>query len=51
MAIHVGTGMIPVIIQFIGIGLLILLPINHARDLEIQAAIEEKRGKKVQVVQ
>jgi GPH family glycoside/pentoside/hexuronide:cation symporter len=44
-AIRVGTGIIPAAILLVGIVLLILLPINHKRELEIQATIEEKHGK------
>lgn len=46
-AIRFGTGIIPATILLIGIFLLILLPINHKKELEIQAAIEEKHGKKL----
>lgn len=45
-AIRVGTGIIPAAILLVGIVLLILLPINHSREREIQAAIEAKHGKK-----
>jgi len=45
-AIRIGTGIIPAVILLIGIGMLILLPINHKRELEIQATIEEKHGAK-----
>ena len=45
-AIRVGTGIIPAAILLIGIGLLILLPINHKQELDIQAAIEEKHSAK-----
>ncbi|HOU14917.1 MAG TPA: MFS transporter [Anaerolineae bacterium] len=49
-AIRLGTGIIPAVILLIGIGLLILLPINHKRELEIQAAVEEKHGAKLELV-
>jgi GPH family glycoside/pentoside/hexuronide:cation symporter len=49
-AIRIGTGIIPAIILLIGIGLLILLPLNHQRELEIQAAIEVKHGQKPETV-
>ena len=45
-AIRYGTGLIPAVILVIGIILLALVPINHKRELEIQATIEEKHGKK-----
>ena len=45
-AIRFGTGLIPAAILVIGIILLAQLPINHNRELEIQAAIEEKHGQK-----
>jgi Na+/melibiose symporter-like transporter len=44
-AIRIGTGIIPAVILLIGIFLLILMPINHKRELEIQAAIEAKHGR------
>ena len=47
-AIRLGTGIIPAAILLVGIGLLILLPLNHKRELEIQAAIEEKHGKRLE---
>jgi Na+/melibiose symporter-like transporter len=43
-AIRLGTGIIPAAILLAGIALLILLPINHKRELEIQTAIEAKHG-------
>jgi Na+/melibiose symporter-like transporter len=43
-AIRYGTGLIPAVILLVGIILLAMLPINHKRELEIQAAIEEKHG-------
>jgi glycoside/pentoside/hexuronide:cation symporter, GPH family len=43
-AIRFGTGIIPAIILLAGIVLLIFLPINHQREIEIQAAIEKKHG-------
>ena len=43
-AIRYGTGIIPAVILLVGIFLLILVPINHKRELEIQAAIEVKHG-------
>ena len=43
-AIRFGTGLIPAAILLIGILLLAKLPIDHKRELEIQAAIEEKHG-------
>jgi len=49
-AIRFGAGLIPAVILLIGIILLILLPINHKKELEIQAAIEEKHGKKLDVI-
>ena len=45
-AIRYGTGIIPAAILIIGIILLAMVPLNHKRELEIQAAIEEKHGKK-----
>jgi glycoside/pentoside/hexuronide:cation symporter, GPH family len=41
-AIRYGTGLIPAVILIIGIILLAMVPINHKRELEIQAAIEAK---------
>jgi GPH family glycoside/pentoside/hexuronide:cation symporter len=49
-AIRLGAGLIPAVILLIGILLLILLPLNHKKELEIQAAIEEKHGNKLDVV-
>ena len=46
-AIRYGTGLIPAVIIIIGIILLAMVPINHKRELEIQAAIEAKHGKQV----
>jgi len=46
-AIRYGTGIIPAMILMIGIILLAMVPINHKRELEIQAAIEEKHGKQL----
>ena len=43
-AIRFGTGLIPAVIIIIGIILLAMVPINHKRELEIQAAIEAKHG-------
>ena len=43
-AIRYGTGIIPAVIIIIGIILLAMVPINHKRELEIQAAIEAKHG-------
>jgi len=43
-AIRFGTGLIPALILLVGIILLALLPLNHKRELEIQAAIEAKHG-------
>ena len=43
-AIRYGTGLIPAVILIIGIILLAMVPINHKRELEIQAAIEAKHG-------
>jgi len=45
-AIRLATGIIPAIILLVGVLLLILLPINHKKELEIQAAIEEKHVQK-----
>lgn len=45
-AIRYGTGLIPAVIIIIGIILLAMLPINHKRELEIQAAMEAMHGKK-----
>ena len=45
-AIRIGTGIIPAVILLIGIFLLILMPINHKRELEIQSAIEAMHGGK-----
>lgn len=44
-AIRTGTGIIPALILLVGIFLLARLPLNHKRELEIQAAIEAKHGK------
>ena len=49
-SIRLGTGIIPAAFLFVGIVLLILLPINHKKELEIQAAIQEKHGKKPDTV-
>ena len=46
-AIRFGTGLIPALILAVGIFLLIKFPINHKRELEIRAAMEEKHGKAV----
>jgi GPH family glycoside/pentoside/hexuronide:cation symporter len=46
-AIRYGTGIIPAVIIIIGIILLAMVPLNHKRELEIQAAIEAKHGKQV----
>ena len=46
-AIRYGTGLIPAVILIIGIILLAMVPINHKRELEIQAAIEEKHSKRL----
>lgn len=43
-AIRLGTGIIPAVILAVGLLLLSQLPINHKRELEIQAAIEAKHG-------
>ncbi len=43
-AIRLGTGIIPAVILLIGIILLLWLPINHKRELEIQHSIEKKHG-------
>jgi GPH family glycoside/pentoside/hexuronide:cation symporter len=43
-AIRYGTGIIPAVIIIIGIILLAMVPINHKRELEIQAAIEAKHS-------
>jgi len=48
-AIRIGTGIIPAIILLVGILLLILLPINHKQELEIQAAIKEKHSKELEL--
>jgi Na+/melibiose symporter-like transporter len=48
-AIRFGTGLIPALILAVGILLLSRLPINHKREWEIQAAIEEKHGQKPEV--
>jgi GPH family glycoside/pentoside/hexuronide:cation symporter len=47
-AIRMGAGIIPAVILLVGILLLIRLPINHKKELEIQAAIEEKHGKRLE---
>lgn len=47
-AIRIGTGIIPATILLIGIGLLFLLPITHKKEKEIQAAIEERHGKRME---
>ena len=49
-AIRLGTGIIPAAILLVGIALLILLPIDHKQELAIQATIEEKHGKRTDVV-
>ncbi len=46
-AIRYGTGLIPALILIVGIVLLAMVPLNHKRELEIQAAIEEKHGKRL----
>ena len=43
-AIRLGTGIIPALIILVGIFLLFQLPINHRKELEIQAAMEAKHG-------
>ena len=43
-AIRLGTGIIPAVIILIGIFLLFRLPLDHKREMEIQAAIEAKHG-------
>jgi len=43
-AIRMGTGIIPAAILLVGIVLLAMLPMNRKRELEIQAAIEEKHS-------
>jgi GPH family glycoside/pentoside/hexuronide:cation symporter len=43
-AIRLGTGIIPAIIILIGIFLLFRLPLDHKKEMEIQAAIEAKHG-------
>ena len=48
-AIRYGTGIIPAVILLIGIFLLIQVPLNHQKELEIQAAIEEKHGAKTEL--
>ncbi len=45
-AIRYGTGLIPAAIMVIGIFLLTKLPIDHNRELEIQAEIEAIHGQK-----
>ena len=45
-AIRLGVGLIPAIILLVGIILLSQLPLSHKRELEIEAAIEEKHGPK-----
>jgi glycoside/pentoside/hexuronide:cation symporter, GPH family len=45
-AIRFGTGLIPALILLVGIFLLAKLPLDHKRELEIQAAIEAKHGLK-----
>ena len=47
-AIRTGAGLIPAVGLLIGIILLILMPFNHKKELEIQAAIEEKHGKRME---
>jgi GPH family glycoside/pentoside/hexuronide:cation symporter len=47
-AIRYGAGIIPAVILLVGILLLIRLPINHKKELEIQAAIEEKHGNRLE---
>jgi Na+/melibiose symporter-like transporter len=49
-AIRYGTGLIPAVIIIIGIILLAMVPINHKRELEIQAAIEAKHGHNPELV-
>jgi Na+/melibiose symporter-like transporter len=43
-AIRYGTGIIVSVIILIGIFLLFRFPIDHKKELEIQAAIEAKHG-------
>ncbi len=43
-AIRLGTGIIPSVILLVGVVLLSKLPFTHAREKEIQAAIEAKHG-------
>jgi GPH family glycoside/pentoside/hexuronide:cation symporter len=50
-AIRIGTGVIPAVILIIGIILLAMVPINHKRELEIQAAIEAKHSTKPDTVE
>ncbi len=45
-AIRYGTGLIPALILIVGIILLAMVPINHKRELEIQAGIEAKHDLK-----
>jgi len=47
-AIRYGTGIIPAAILLVGILLLIRVPLNHKRELEIQAAIEGRHGQKAE---
>jgi len=48
-AIRYGTGLIPAVIIIIGIILLAMVPLNHKRELEIQKAMEEKHGERLDV--
>jgi GPH family glycoside/pentoside/hexuronide:cation symporter len=45
-AIRYGTGIIPAMILLVGIVLLANLPITHRHELDIQAAIAERHGKR-----
>jgi len=47
-AIRYGTGIIPAAILLVGILLLIRVPLNHKRELEIEAAIEGRHGQKAE---
>ena len=48
-AIRIGVGLVPAIILIIGIVLMAQLPLNFQREKEIEAAIEEKHGQKLEM--
>ena len=46
-SIRIGVGLVPSIILMIGIFLIILLPLDHKRELEIEAAISRKHSAEI----